>query len=255
MAKLPGFMFYPGDWLKEPSLRRCSHAAKGIYIDILCLMFECSERGVLATDGLAWSDEEIAQAVGGDKTQTLEGLRELVGKRVVSRTDKGAVYSRRMVREEKTRQLCSEAGRRGGGNPQFHKGRHKGGGKGANKGPPKGGLEYVNETEIENETSAEESFNRFWSLYPRKVGKRDARGAWKKAVDAIRHEKPCAKVDAVLLIERAVALFSASDKAKGEFCPHPSTWLNQGRYDDDPAAWSQRNGTPPPRIKLSEVGK
>lgn len=149
MAKLPGFMFYPGDWLKEPSLRRCTHAAKGIYIDILCLMFECSERGVLATDGIAWTDDEIAQAVGGDKTQTLEGLRELVEKRVVSRTDKGAVYSRRMVRDEKKRQLCGDAGKRGGGNPQFAKGNPKG----ANKGPPKGEREYVNEGEFGIESS------------------------------------------------------------------------------------------------------
>lgn len=250
MGKLPGFMFYPGDWLKEPSLRRCSHAAKGIYIDILCLMFECSERGVLATDGLAWSDTEIAQAVGGDKTQTLEGLRELVEKRVVSRTDKGAVYSRRMVRDEKTRQLCSEAGKRGGGNPQFK--RHR---KGDNKGPPKGEPEYVNETEIENEFSAEEMFNRFWALYPRKVGKRDARGAWTKAIEAIRTERPLSKRDAALVIERAAFLFAASDKAKGEFCPHPATWLNQGRYDDDPAAWTARNGALPQRPKMSELGK
>ena len=27
--KLPAFQFYPGDWRKDPSLCRCSHAAKG----------------------------------------------------------------------------------------------------------------------------------------------------------------------------------------------------------------------------------
>ena len=31
--KLPAFQFYPGDWRKDPNLCRCSHAAKGVWID------------------------------------------------------------------------------------------------------------------------------------------------------------------------------------------------------------------------------
>lgn len=106
--KLPGFMFYPGDWLKDADLRRCSHAAKGVWTDMLCLMFECEERGVLATAGRAWSDDEIAQAVGGDKLITLSCIIELVEKRVASRNHSNAVYSRRMVREEKERKANAQ---------------------------------------------------------------------------------------------------------------------------------------------------
>jgi hypothetical protein len=36
--------------------------------------------------------------------------------------------------------------------------------------------------------------------------------------------------------------FAKSDKAAGEFCPHPTTWLNQGRYDDDQATWGTHGG-------------
>ncbi len=32
--------------------------------------------------------------------------------------------------------------------------------------------------------------------------------------------------------------------SSGEFCPYPSKWLNEGRYDDDPAAWN-RSDSPP----------
>jgi hypothetical protein len=118
MAKLPGFMFYPGDWLKEPSLRRCSHAAKGVYIDILCLMFECDERGVLSTAGRAWGDQEVARAIGGQYDVTLACIQELADLGVVSRSTTGALYCRRMVRDENKRKLCSDAGKRGGGNPK-----------------------------------------------------------------------------------------------------------------------------------------
>ena len=33
--KLPAFQFYPGDWRKDPNLCRCSHAAKGVWIDMI----------------------------------------------------------------------------------------------------------------------------------------------------------------------------------------------------------------------------
>jgi hypothetical protein len=250
MAKLPGFMFYPGDWLKEPSLRRCSHAAKGVYIDILCLMFECDERGVLSTAGRAWGDQEVARAIGGQYDVTLACIQELADLGVVSRSTTGALYCRRMVRDENKRKLCSDAGKRGGGNPQFSKGHCKG----DNKGPPNGAPEYESENEIANETSAEDSFDRFWGLYPRKVGKRDARGAWDKAVAAIRKESGRSTSDAIALIEKATATFANSDKAKSEFCPHPATWLNQGRYEDDPAAWSEQGGKPK-HVPLSQRGK
>ena len=137
MGKLPSFQFYPCDWQKDPALRRCSHAAKGVYIDMLCLMFESSERGVLATAGVPWPDDEVARAVGGDQQQTLSYIRELVDKGVVSRSETGAIYCRRMVRDEHKRRKCSEAGKRGGGNPHLtYKGPDKGGGGGALKGSP-----------------------------------------------------------------------------------------------------------------------
>lgn len=112
--KLPSFQFYPGDWQKDPNLRRCSHSAKGIWIDMLCLMFECDERGVLATAGRPWTREEIAQAVGGDYSQTLSGIEELSVKGVVNLRENGAYYSRRMVRDEQRRATNIANGRKGG---------------------------------------------------------------------------------------------------------------------------------------------
>lgn len=105
--KLPAFMFYPGDWLKDPNLRRCSLAARGMWVDLMCLMFECEERGVLATAGQPWSDDEIAQAVGGDRDVALSCLRELVGKGVAGRNQSGSVYCRRMVRDEEKRKAAA----------------------------------------------------------------------------------------------------------------------------------------------------
>ncbi len=114
MKKLPAFQFYPGDWMKDPNLRRCSHAAKGVWVDMLCLMWESEERGVLVTAGRAWTDEEVCWAVGGDSAVALAGLAELTLKGVVNRRSDGAIYSKRMVRDEHKRTLCRDAGKRGG---------------------------------------------------------------------------------------------------------------------------------------------
>lgn len=104
MAKLPAFQFYPGDWMKDPCVRRCSHAAKGVWVDMLCLMFECERRGVLATGSSPWSLEEVVAAVGGNADVTRCCIDELVTKRVCAIDETGAYYSKRMVRDEETRQ-------------------------------------------------------------------------------------------------------------------------------------------------------
>ncbi len=113
MGKLPAFMFYPGDWQKDPCLRRCSKAAKGVWMDLLCLLFECPVRGVFVdASGKPWSDEEIAEAIGGDIGANLGYIAELVSKGVAQRDTRGAIFSRRMVRDEQNRRSATERKRK-----------------------------------------------------------------------------------------------------------------------------------------------
>ena len=71
-----------------------------------------------------------------------------------------------------------------------------------------------------------EGFLDFWNAYPRKVGK----GAAFKAYQAIKAKPP----EAVLL--NAVARQAQSPKwheESGRYIPHPQTWLNQRRWEDE----------------------
>jgi hypothetical protein len=104
MGKLPGFIFYPGDWLKDPELRRCSRESRSIWIDMICLMFECEERGVLSTGGRPWSLREIAGALSGDERTNLRRVGELLRNGVAKRRKDGAVFSKRLVRDDQERQ-------------------------------------------------------------------------------------------------------------------------------------------------------
>jgi hypothetical protein len=65
MDKLPFFKFYPGDWMKDPALRSVSIAARGLWIDMLCLMHESDRRGYLQhATGKPVTAEQLARMTG-----------------------------------------------------------------------------------------------------------------------------------------------------------------------------------------------
>lgn len=70
-------------------------------------------------------------------------------------------------------------------------------------------------------------FDQFWSAYPRKVAKPQALKAWNKL-------KPSEPMTGKIM--SAVNAQAASDqwtKDDGKFIPHPATWLNGQRWDDE----------------------
>lgn len=120
--KLPAMMFYPGDWLKAPELRVVSHAARGLWIDLLCFMFENEQRGVLPHSSVL----AIARMTGGTVDETKAELEELESAGVFSRNESGHIICRRMLRDETKRHemhdIKAQCGRQGG-NPAFEKGK------------------------------------------------------------------------------------------------------------------------------------
>lgn len=79
--KRPSFQFYPADWKNNSKLRRCSDAARGAWIDVLCLLHDSDEYGVCR-----WPLEELARAAG----VPIKLVRELSSKDVLKGADKGA---------------------------------------------------------------------------------------------------------------------------------------------------------------------
>lgn len=73
-----------------------------------------------------------------------------------------------------------------------------------------------------------ERFDRFWALYPNKTGKKKARESWEKI-------KPSEELTETIL--SAVAkqkLWNKWQRDGGRYIPNPATWLNQGRWEDEP---------------------
>jgi hypothetical protein len=70
-------------------------------------------------------------------------------------------------------------------------------------------------------------FDQFWASYPRRTGKGLARKAFTKA---IQKTTLTVMLDALQWQCRQPQWL----KDGGTFVPHPSTWLNQERWDDEP---------------------
>lgn len=97
--------------------------------------------------------------------------------------------------------------------------------------------------ELKEKKVVTDNFEAWWNAYPRKVGKGEARKAFAKALDRIsardatggEHPPP-----EEFLICRALAFAVTPAGNAGKFTPHPATWLNQDRFDDDPETWQHR---------------
>lgn len=93
--KRPSFQFYPADWRNNAKLRRCSWGARGVWIELMGLMHDSDEYGVLR-----WPLKQIAQALGCP----LKLLNELVECGVLYGAEKGEcepfVYTPRSGRRD-----------------------------------------------------------------------------------------------------------------------------------------------------------
>jgi hypothetical protein len=123
----PSMQFYPGDWQANPKLRRCSHAEKGIWLDVLCILHDQDEYGIIR-----WPLRDLALAVHARPA----ALQSLADKEVLKGCDSGECeplifiprhgrkdgepvtlipaqpgpiwYSSRMVRDEYVRQVRAD---------------------------------------------------------------------------------------------------------------------------------------------------
>jgi hypothetical protein len=115
MSKLPAFQFYPGDWRKDVGVQSLSYHDRGVWWEMLCLMHESERRGLLILNGKSMSEDALARLLGLDKQNLTTTITTLLTNGVASRDEQtGTLMCRRMVRDEKLREIRTQAGKRGG---------------------------------------------------------------------------------------------------------------------------------------------
>lgn len=225
--KRPSFQFYPGDWLRDAALRSCSVEARGLWIDMICLMHEGTPYGYLKVNHKVILTSNLARMVGGCAKDVEEWIDELEQAGVFSRDADGSIYSRRMIRDEEIRVKRAAGGRLGGNPALLMK---------VNLPPNLPSTPSVRKTKTEDEEKKgsregnlngnhHKEFDQFIQAYPKRVKIIEAQRVWGELVD----------LPPIETILAAVERQKRSDdwtREKGRFIPHPDKWLGDRRWLD-----------------------
>ncbi len=107
--KIPAFQFYPGDALRDSSLRACSLEARGLWYEMLWIMHDATPRGYLKVSNKDILPE-LPRIIGIKEKKLKKLLFELENAGVFSKNNEGIIYSRRMIRDEEIRIKRAEGG-------------------------------------------------------------------------------------------------------------------------------------------------
>lgn len=252
----PYLPLYVQDFMTDEKLNECSAESTGVYIRLMCLMHKSQDYGAIL---LKQKDKQKGQqsVKQGESSisdfayklikhmpydaETIErSLRELIDEEVIY-IDGDKLCQKRMIKDGKISDSRSSAGSKGGKTAQTKRDSAESFAndfaKAKTQANSENEIEIENENENENEINknntvnhkkvTEERFDIFWNEYPRKVGKGQAKKIWSKiAPDKALFEK-------IMSALRVVKNCQQWQTDRGQFIPHPATWLNQERWDDE----------------------
>lgn len=164
---LPYMQFYFGDWKKCPEVQALPLDVRMMWFEMLGIMWESTERGYLTLNGVPITEEFLARIIGTSEEALRVGLTLMDKLRVYSKRETdGAIYCRRIVKDEQARLQCKKYGKLGG-NPLLIDGKRV---KGMVKGRLKAPLIYDNDNDNDNEDASGNSLhslivNRFYAFY------------------------------------------------------------------------------------------
>ena len=110
--------FYWADWFSDANLRRCTLAAQGLWMNMLCISMQQEPCGYLKQGDEVLTVDDIAAMTGKKPKQTRALIAELERRQVLSRDAAGCIYSRRLVRDAAAAERHRRNGAKGG-NPNL----------------------------------------------------------------------------------------------------------------------------------------
>lgn len=221
MGKAPAFQFYPGDWLKDPDLSKCSPASRGIWIDCISAMHE------KRTGKLVGTAEQLCRIARCTVEEMLRSARELLDTETAdghSRNGRITLICRRLERARIERE---KAANRQSSFRQNH---------GRNGSVTEKSHESNNASSSSSSTSVSPlppqgcdgppGFERFWKAWPAHERKANRRGCLKVWVARGLEAKADQIADSLprWLISRKWC------EASGQYIPAPLTFLNQEQW-------------------------
>lgn len=96
----PWIKLYPGDWRNNLALQSCSLAARGLWVEMLCIMRGAPREGYLTANCKPISIERLAALVSAEAPEIVRLVAELEAAGVAKRID-DCIVSKRMIRWSK----------------------------------------------------------------------------------------------------------------------------------------------------------
>jgi len=241
--------FYPHDWLSDPALRSCSLSARGLWIDMLCVMWDSPERGISPYSAGKVEAKAWAKVVGHRADFVRKLLSELEKAKVFSRRNGDRkLYSRRMTQEELVRKQHRDSYHRT--RTEFGRdsdairndfGRHSSSSSSssssllASNGDRSNGARAVL---TERENLARALFEKFWIDYPKKLDRDEAFRVWFSL----------SPLDQTIAVESVIVWAKSEEWSEPRFVPSPVNFLKKRR-------WESRPVTKPEQENLNEAVK
>jgi hypothetical protein len=132
LKRKPWAQFYYQDFCNDPRVKLCSRAARSFWLDCLRIMHEATPHGFLAIEGVYLSETQLAVQTSDSQRDVHKYLAELraagvpsivgeempddVRRLIPPGAPNGAIFSRRMLRDQHKSAVNSENGKKGGDN-------------------------------------------------------------------------------------------------------------------------------------------
>ena len=229
----PWMKFYPQDWRGDAKLRACSIAARGLWLELICIMHEADPYGHLLVNGNVVADAQLAMMVGIIPDQLSSLLNELENAGVLSRNGKGFIYSRRMTRDEKKAKDGRKSAKRRWSQDVETKKKKPAPNGDPNSSPiakkPEARSQSIEKkgSPTDSCTVSEADFDAFWKAFPK--GRKNGKKAAQAKFDSVVGE---GAISGVGLVTAATRYRDAVGN-NFEYVLMPSTWLNQERWNDE----------------------
>tara|TARA_Y100001938_G_scaffold121729_1_gene169595 strand:- start:146 stop:853 length:708 start_codon:yes stop_codon:yes gene_type:complete len=227
-GKLPAIMFYPGDWMKDPALRATSLFARGLWIDLLCLMHESPRRGyLLLKTGKPMGFKQISRVTGVSLREATNLTQELIDNGVCSVDGDGVLYSRRMIRDEEVRLRKRLAGQRGGR------------------------MRVANERQARRTTDEGRNVDKdgdvlvVWKALPSRLrrSKPQTLLAASDAIDRVTQAQGIERPEAAKAIAKQLTRYYDSEEGTSQFHRSPERWLDEDGFEEPVESWSSRQSS------------
>lgn len=244
MSDTPWMKFYPRDWRGDQALRAVSIAARGLWMECLCIMHEARPYGHLLLNGQPIETDVLARMTGVPADEVSALMAELRQAGVLSVTGKGVVFSRRMTKDQaraqKGRKAVAKRWRQEPDNTGLlgEPNRYPTRGPITQKPEARSQKPDISDSSLRSESDARDAkppldaeFADWYAGYPHKVGKAAALKAFRSARR---------KADMPVL-QAGVARYIREKPPDRPWC-NPATWLNQERWNDQPAVEASGGG-------------